>query len=44
LRDVTRWAVPPGYAGRGDRPEDKGLAAIPMLREDDLLAAFNDAL
>jgi hypothetical protein len=41
LASVTRWAVPPGYAnGRDWRPSDVGLAAIPMLREDDVLAAL----
>lgn len=39
LANVTRWAVPRGYASH-DPDADRPLAAVPMLREDDVLAAL----
>jgi len=40
VKQVTKWAVPPGYASHIPHDEHV-LAAIPMLREDDVLDALS---
>lgn len=42
IAKLDRWAVPPGYASYGNLPKDRGLAAVAMIREDDLLEALDD--
>lgn len=39
---LRAWAVPPGYANHAVPAAERNLAAIPMVREDDLRAALTE--